>query len=1328
VKVLSSAHRFPAHSVLSGGVWGAVILAVVACASARAAETSGYPLAGTSILGQNRPNEYRPNRFAGYNLDTPVAVVFDPSSDAPNLFVADSRHHRILHFSQADAITSGSQAGMVLGHRSLYFTESNRYDLWESSVTERTLSFPSALAALKGFGGPWLIVADKGNHRILFFRAPFVSGQAAEIVLGQMDFESNAPNQGGTPSATSLHSPGGLAVTGSGRLWVADSGNHRLLAFDPPFLSGMAASDILGQDSYETALPGTAADAFTSPSGLCAGPGGWLWVADRGNHRVLGFDHTSTPATAASRVLGQPFFETGYSWPVSEQSLREPTRVIELASGSLWVSDTGNHRLLLFESVYTKPVTNASANAVLGQNTFTKALENTGGEPGALTLSFPGGLAVRGEYSALADTGNHRVKIMLSGRLPNLASRSSRERSFITSRINDISMIGQQSVMGNAVNGAAGNSLHLPHYFKIDRFSYPNRLLAVDTENARVLIWNELERLIVGGGAHVILGQSSAFSVLKKSDDRHLKRPLGVALAPSGSVYVSDSARILRYRKPQTTGMTGEKIFGDGSQQPTASSLSNPRGMAFDRQGNLWVADTDNHRVVVYLLAEEKLPESPADWVLGQPDFHSASPNAGFPTPNRTGFRSPSDITADDQNNIYVADTGNHRVLRFDQPLSTDFLADYVYGQKDPFNFSTAIPNSGGMALDTLNAPAGVQWSERGWLLVADTGNHRALRFQLFGTSGGISAHEVYGRSEGFAADRAASVSAATLAGPVGLDTDVLGRVYVADSQTHRIMQYSPQEPVGIVGVWLIDTDRNRQGGAGDVLVVQFPRPVIIAVPPTTFRAEDFALSGAGGSLGGDFRVTRSPVDPQLIMIRLGSGAEVRIKQEPGDGATLFDFNPTIHNKILDRTTFQSVGPTTPRHARLFFREVSGTIPASLGGTIQLAPDTSVPFIYHQLYVPSGVLANDTFFSLRPPGEDYGLTSVVEITGDTQAKLTLQFQASQINTEAGQILKAMRMVRVVGSQPPYTYIRYRGPVEIDPQRHTLTAPLDKVLSGTSHSAIQPLSGIPKEIIGGLPDLVIDPDDIFMIKPSHRKTAPETAATDSMAVLTPKTEGLYTRHRIEFPGYLLSTGGIHARIRQALGYERYGFPEHSGAVLAIEINPPLPPEQPVNLEIEYQDSSQLQFTDLRTFTGLRGPAGKLRLVQFDLNLPGYLFVPPARYERILLTGHDTVRIEGLRSFTGNPSEVYGLIIDPEASELPLPDQTPTPTASPTPEPTNSDTPIPGQTETPAPTPTPTPTPSPTETDIPPTPTPTPVPDTPTPSPSPLERILQGLMLH
>ena len=151
------------------------------------------------------------------------------------------------------------------------------------------------------FGHLW--VSDSGNHRVLRFdnAATAATGSAAAQVLGQSNFTSSTS---GTTSTT-MKVPDGLALEflpslGNtppvARLWVAESFNHRILRFEAPLslANGAAASGVLGQAGFNTAFAATLPqpEGLNFPTGICAG-GGRLWVADTGNHRVLRFDSAS---------------------------------------------------------------------------------------------------------------------------------------------------------------------------------------------------------------------------------------------------------------------------------------------------------------------------------------------------------------------------------------------------------------------------------------------------------------------------------------------------------------------------------------------------------------------------------------------------------------------------------------------------------------------------------------------------------------------------------------------------------------------------------------------------------------------------------------------------------------------------------------------------------------------------------------------------------------------------------------------------------------------------------------------------------------------------
>ena len=130
-----------------------------------------------------------------------------------------------------------------------------------------------------------MVVADPGNHRVLIWNAiPATTGQPADIVLGQPDFATVTAGTG----AARMSAPTGVLIV-DGALLVADSGNDRVLVFDPiPNASGQAASQVLGQSSTASAvLDQPPSDRTMNEPTDLAFDGRHLFLADRTNRRIL---------------------------------------------------------------------------------------------------------------------------------------------------------------------------------------------------------------------------------------------------------------------------------------------------------------------------------------------------------------------------------------------------------------------------------------------------------------------------------------------------------------------------------------------------------------------------------------------------------------------------------------------------------------------------------------------------------------------------------------------------------------------------------------------------------------------------------------------------------------------------------------------------------------------------------------------------------------------------------------------------------------------------------------------------------------------------------
>ena len=169
----------------------------------------------------------------------------------------------------------------------------------------------------------------------------------------------------------------------------------------------------------------------------------------------------------------------------------------------------------------------------------------------------------------------------------------------------------------------------------------------------------------------------------------------------------------------------------------------NPTGIALDTSvtpPRIYVADTGNNRILAWKDAVGFTNGKPADLVIGQRDFYSTGAN-GPGTTLSTGFTAPTGLAVD-QGDLYVADSGNNRILRFRKPFATppDQLSpDLCIGQPS-FNANipnyplgqAATPTEKGIALNTGNGSvftAAITFDTQHNLWLTDAGNNRVLRY-----------------------------------------------------------------------------------------------------------------------------------------------------------------------------------------------------------------------------------------------------------------------------------------------------------------------------------------------------------------------------------------------------------------------------------------------------------------------------------------------------------------------------------------------------------------------------------------------------------------------
>ncbi len=786
------------------------IAAAMAAGQLAVAAAAGelYPVA-LRILGQVRPFANGLNLVEGRELANPQGIAVDLGSVPPRLYVADTGNHRVLGWRDATRFANGETADLVIGQPDFFGTAAN------GAGVALGLSQPSGLAVDPAGN---LFIADTGNHRVLRYPLPFQRAiRTPDLAIGQTSLAGRERNMGqATASEFSVASPAGIAVSPRGDLAVADAGNHRVLIFVSGSLlaHGPPAAAVLGQTSFADAAAGTGSGGLNGPAGLAFDAAGRLWVADTGGNRILQFSLSLSVGALPIRIIGgNPDNAVRGS-----QTLLRPMGIV-LAGEDVWVADTGNHRLLRFPPAATP----SRADLVFGQKDFTAGTPNGNSPalplPSAASLWSPAQL-ISGPHQELlvADSGNHRVLA-----IPLLGGRyAAAER-----------VLGQDRFGSNGMNLVEGREASTLGFLRtpaslmavsggiaVDTTSAPPHVYVADTANHRVLGWRDVRALREGLRADLVVGQPDLESAVsnfgaaapepRPASATNFTRPSGLALDASGHLYVADTgnSRVLRFPRPfdQSAGaIRADLVIGQpslaGSPVDGAAAylLSQPTGIAVHRErGDLAVADTMNHRVLYF--AAPLATGMAATRVFGQTSFTEAARGL-----SSAAMSWPTGVAFDSQDNIYVSDTGNSRILVFgplrDLPLAG--AAALATGAA-PIGQPDFVSSLGATANNRLRNLTGiwVNWAD-GDIWVADTANHRVLRFPPLATlaTNGGSAYATGGlfgqlnftaRTVNLGAPSAGQTSAAGLNLPNAVALDGWGNLLVGDGNA-RLALYFPQ-------------------------------------------------------------------------------------------------------------------------------------------------------------------------------------------------------------------------------------------------------------------------------------------------------------------------------------------------------------------------------------------------------------------------------------------------------------------------------------------------------------------------------------------------------
>ncbi len=370
-------------------------------------------------------------------------------------------------------------------------------------------------------------------------------------------------------------------------------------------------------------------------------------------------------------------------------------------------------------------------------------------------------------------------------------------------------VIGQTDFASNQANqgGAAGTASTLNGNRGIAISPTDGRLWVADTSNNRVLSWSSPASFANGDAADIVLGQANFTDIDENKGNANpsstsLKGPRSVAVDKDGRLYVADSSnfRILRYDPPIASNQAAVQVFGqpdfDTAMQNNGgtsnTSLGNPDGIAVDCDGNVYLADRNLHRILVFNTPAAS--DTTADVVLGQVDFNTNTGNQPAGDPANNNLLQPIAVFVDAEQNLYVCDEGNNRVLLFEPPLSNTQAASKVFGQP---SFTTNGSNQGGRSASSMFGPVGAAVDPiTGNLYVADPINMRILEFND-PLTGDIVADRVFGQLGDFTTGdvNKGGVSADSINDVGGVAVDADGNLYGSDRLNSRLLRYDAPPP-----------------------------------------------------------------------------------------------------------------------------------------------------------------------------------------------------------------------------------------------------------------------------------------------------------------------------------------------------------------------------------------------------------------------------------------------------------------------------------------------------------------------------------------------------
>lgn len=643
-------------------------------------------------------------------LIDPRGLAFGPGGV---VFVADGRNNRVRRIDVATGIIS-----TVAGSGESGFGG-------DGGIGQNAkLSLPMDVA-VDGSGN--LYIADFANNRI---RKLSPNGIISTLAgNGSASFGGD----GGLATQAALSNPWGVAVGPDGYVYIADHGNSRIRRVGPPgcgpttcIITTVAGSGVV---NYSGDGGPALAAALRNPSDVAFDSAGNMLISDFNNNRVRRVVNGIIDTFAGGGSIGSDG-SIGDGGPAVGAVLRFPTQISAGPNGTIFIADNLQRRL--------RRVQNGAIATVAGTGTA-----GSGGDGGPATLAemyFPYGVAVHpsgdlwiATTTTLARSQHNRIRTVDGGGTIN---------AVVGGGIGNGAAATDVLVDPRGIDARPGAGL-LPDLYLADGVN--NVVRYVDGRDATT-------RVLAGTGEAGYSGDGGW------ATSARMNKPLDVAVDRDGNVYVADTFNNV-VRRVDRTGLIGT-VAGNGSRgfagdggPAGAARLASPTGIALDRDGNLYIADSENYRV-------RKVTNGIISTIAGT--GQSGYGGDGGPA-TAALLTTPWDVVVGADGTVYIADHLNSRIRR----VTPDGIMTTYAGTG-----ITGFTGDGGPATSArLYRPSLLALDNANNLFIADNNN---LRVRVVAGQTGII-ETVAGNGQSGAGGDGGPAKAASFSTPSGIAVDPSG-------------------------------------------------------------------------------------------------------------------------------------------------------------------------------------------------------------------------------------------------------------------------------------------------------------------------------------------------------------------------------------------------------------------------------------------------------------------------------------------------------------------------------------------------------------------------